>query len=230
MCLNLCLGGISALQSRMLDIRMFIKTVLALLVTMALAAAAVFFGAQQNIDLNETKLHPNTHQSGGKFPNTSPKFLDRFTKNKQVETQLPQRSQPNAAQKQALVDYEKIQETLQQDLRDTFSILLEQAENIDMPNLKDQAYVDIIDYALRSGMFLDAKGILEKINHTELRDTSRGQMAIALARAGQAAEAFELIDQVETDGLRDVLRLQVIEAITLPQNFEPQIVQRLPRE
>lgn len=91
--------------------------------------------------------------------------------------------------------------------------VFEQAENISQPDLRDRAYLDLADYATGKGLFKDAEKAALKIQQVELRDTARSRIAMGLARYGKSDEAFSLIEDVEIDELRDVMRLQVIEAL-----------------
>lgn len=97
--------------------------------------------------------------------------------------------------------------------------LMQQIKAIKSAELKDQAYLDIVNYATERGQFAAADKALALIVQPELRDTARGQMAVFLARSGQTDKAFKIIDQVEIESLRDVLRLQTIEAIVLPPQY-----------
>lgn len=91
--------------------------------------------------------------------------------------------------------------------------VFEQAENISQPDLRDRAYLDLVDYATSKGMFREAERAALKIQQIELRDTARSRIAMGLARFGDSEKAFSLIEDVEIDELRDVMRLQVIEAL-----------------
>ncbi len=107
------------------------------------------------------------------------------------------------------------------DLVRVMPTLMEQADKIATVEIKDQAYLDIVSASVDNKRFNFADEALQKIVQPELRDTARSRMAIALAVAGRAEEAFALIDAVEVDALRDVMRLQVIEALVAPQNLPP---------
>ena len=65
---------------------------------------------------------------------------------------------------------------------------------------------------------------LSKIEQVELRDTARNRMAVAFAKAGHAKKAFAILEDLEVDALRDVMRLQVIEALIVPE--EPSLQER----
>ncbi len=94
--------------------------------------------------------------------------------------------------------------------------VMEQAERIEQSALRDRAYLDIVDYAVSENIFSTAKTAALEIEQAELRDTARSRIAIAYARLGDPNSAFALIDAVEVDELRDVMRLQVIEAMIVP--------------
>jgi len=100
-----------------------------------------------------------------------------------------------------------------------------QAEIIKAAELKDQAYLDIVTYAVTHKLYSASDKAMEKIGQVELRDTARSQIAISLAKDGNTTEAFALIDQVETEELRDIMRLQVIEAMILPTRLPAPNVQ-----
>lgn len=88
-----------------------------------------------------------------------------------------------------------------------------QAEAIEQVDLRDRAYLDLTDYATNKGMFEDAQKAALLIQQPELRDTARSRIAMGMARYGLSDEAFALIEDVEIRELRDVMRLQVIEAL-----------------
>ncbi len=92
-------------------------------------------------------------------------------------------------------------------------VVFKEAQNISQPDLRDRAYLDLTDYATNKGMFKQAERAALKIQQVELRDTARSRIAMGLARFGHSDDAFALIEQVEVEELRDVMRLQVIEAL-----------------
>jgi len=94
------------------------------------------------------------------------------------------------------------------------SIVLREAADIKSDDLKDQAHMDIIGYALRENKYDAAKDVIALINQPELRETARSRVAVSYAKDGQAEEAFDMIDTVEMVDFADVMRLQVIEALT----------------
>ncbi len=99
-----------------------------------------------------------------------------------------------------------------------YATVLAQAENIEIVDLKNRAYLSLIDYGIREGQFERSLDVIENISQAELRDTARSNIAVGLARKGQSDEAFDVLKNVETEALSDVLRLQVIEAMTGPSS------------
>lgn len=91
-----------------------------------------------------------------------------------------------------------------------------QAQQISDESMRDQAYMGLIDYASHEGLFSEAEQAIANIKQVEFRDTARSRIANAYAQKGHSDAAFALIDQVEVDELRDVIRLQAIEALIVP--------------
>lgn len=100
------------------------------------------------------------------------------------------------------------------------------AEKIQSLELRDQAYLDIVDYALLREDFSDAERSMKEINDMALRDTARNRIAIKYALSGESDMAFDLIDTVENVSLRDYMRLQVIEALVVPDRLPQGVVPR----
>lgn len=101
----------------------------------------------------------------------------------------------------------------------TVKIVMAQAAKIEMPELRDRAYLDIVSYGLDHGDYAVAARAMKEIEQIELRDTARNRMAVAYAKDGNAEEAFAILDSLEVDALRDVMRLQVIEAMIAPDQL-----------
>jgi len=93
------------------------------------------------------------------------------------------------------------------DISGTVKVVMEQAKKIEMPELRDRAYLDLVSYALDHGDYDVAAKALTKIDQVELRDTARNRIAIAHAKSGNAADAFGILADLEVDALRDVMRL-----------------------
>ena len=107
--------------------------------------------------------------------------------------------------------------THSKDISATVKVVMEQAKKIEMPELRDRAYLDLVSYALKHGDYDVARQALNKVEQVELRDTARNRIAISYAQDGNAAKAFGILDELEVDALRDVMRLQVIEAMIAPE-------------
>ena len=106
----------------------------------------------------------------------------------------------------------------------TVKIVMTQAAKIEMPELRDRAYLDIVSYGLEYSDYEVASRAMKEIEQVELRDTARNRIAIAHAKDGDAEDAFKILDDLEVDALRDVMRLQVIEAMIAPEQL-PQDMQ-----
>jgi len=93
------------------------------------------------------------------------------------------------------------------------------AEDIKMLKERDRAYLDLVSYGIDHGNYDVAAKALTKIEQVELRDTARNRMAVAYAKEGNAEDAFGILEDIEVDALRDVMRLQVIEAMIAPDEL-----------
>jgi len=105
------------------------------------------------------------------------------------------------------------------DISATVKIVMEQAEKIEMSELRDRAYLDLVSYGIDHGNYDVAAKALTKIEQVELRDTARNRMAVAYAKEGNVEDAFGILEDIEVDALRDVMRLQVIEAMIAPDEL-----------
>ena len=102
------------------------------------------------------------------------------------------------------------------DVQAVYDTVLDQTDTIEIIELKDRAYLSLIDYTIRNQAFDKSKSIVPLISQPELRDTARSNIAVGYARLGQRENAFDVLQNVEIEALSDVLRLQVIEAMTAP--------------
>jgi hypothetical protein len=100
---------------------------------------------------------------------------------------------------------------------DVYKTVLKQTAALEIPELRDRAYLSLIDYIIRHEAYENAPTVISKISQPELRDTARSNLAVGFARKGHRELAFEILEEVETRALQDVLRLQVIEAMTIPE-------------
>lgn len=111
------------------------------------------------------------------------------------------------------------------DVSKTAQLIMAQAEKITMSELRDRAYLDLVSYALDNDDTQTANLAMSKIEQVELRDTARNRMAVAFAENGQAEKAFAILEDIEVEALRDIMRLQVIEALIAPQSHQPSNIQ-----
>lgn len=192
---------------------MFWKILLAFVISICLAGSFVYFGMPVQNGNNS-----GATQSGGL---SQPKnFLEN------MRSKLPSfNSAQNANNQASIATVQPVEPEIYTDKQAIIAQLMEQALQIKAKNLKDQAFLDIVNYATQYGNFDAAKLAMVSIEQKELRDTARGNIAIFMARSGMASEAFDVIDDVEIETLRDVMRLQVIEAIALPHQMPPTIQQ-----
>lgn len=152
----------------------------------------------------------------------TPAFEDK-KKRKKVEKIVkakPETGDDKAASQTQNITTEKaldLEKEINQDLANAHRILakgLIETKKISQPDLQDQGYLRLVDYAVANEIFGRANTIAKLLSSPELRDTARSRIAIGMARSGQSDRAFKLLNDVEVDALKDVLRLQVIEAAT----------------
>lgn len=108
------------------------------------------------------------------------------------------------------------------DQNSVITTVMKQAASISKPELRDQAYFEIVDYALMQNDFTAAEEALSNIVQEDINYTAKSRIAVAFAQRGMAGMAFATIDSVDDAELRDFMRLQVIQALVSPQNLPPQ--------
>jgi len=96
---------------------------------------------------------------------------------------------------------------------DTVGIIMREAAQIESVDLRDRAYLSVVDYTLSHGYFGEAKAALEKIAQPELRETARSRIAVNYAGTGNPEAAFDLVEGVEITDFKDAMRIQIIEAL-----------------
>jgi hypothetical protein len=185
---------------KLISSAMFIKSVIAIVVTAGFAWGVVYYGTDSMLVANNAEPANNLETTKTSVPTNTEVEAQNI---REVTKPIPE---PISGQSS---DPEQI-----------MPILMLQAEKIDTIEIKDQAYLNVVSFSVNQRQYNFADATLQKISQPELRDTARSQIAIALAMDGRAVEAFDVIDTVEIDALRDVMRLQVIEAVivrgTLP--------------
>jgi len=194
---------------------MFIKTVIAMVVTAGFAGGVVYYG----IGTPQSVVKSQPANSSQATNNTQP-----------VKTEGNTEAETESAVEVIKPASEPISEPISEPpaeppaepttgLAQIMPMLMLQAEKINTVEIKDQAYLDVVSFSVSQRQYKFADGAMLKISQTELRDTARSQIAIALAMDNRAVEAFDVIDTVEIDALRDVMRLQVIEALIVPEQL-----------
>ena len=99
--------------------------------------------------------------------------------------------------------------------------VMKEAAAIEKPELRDQAYFEITEFALSEGRYNSARLAHDMIKQDELSYTAKSRIAVAYAQNGQPTKAFKVIGEVDEAELRDFMRLQVIEALIAPENLPP---------
>lgn len=217
---------------------MFWKTLVAGIVAALLAGSVVYYGMPEAQSNNSVSLRTNSQNPDE--PRAQKSIIDRLLKpsdtagktkpkpkTRAPKTQKAEAGESNDIRYYRLEDGEfteidalpiaaSISDAVNPDASMRIMTVMEQADKIRQPDLRDRAYLDVVDYALTEDLFTPANSAMEKIKQVELRDTARARMAINLAEKGDSASAFALIDEVEVSELRDVMRLQVIEALIVP--------------
>lgn len=188
-----------------MDMYMIIKTGFAILITTLFAGGAVYYGTQA------TENNLNKDSTADISLNALRAVQSPDSKSESAQG-MPTPATPSESA--APQPKERLSTA---DASDMIIMVMEQTEKISSSELKDQAYLDVVDFAIAQKFYQVANKAMLKIEQVELRDTARSHIAIALARRGRAQEAFEIINEVEIKALQDVMRLQVIEAMMLPQ-------------
>lgn len=232
---------------------MFIKSAIAMLITIGFAGGAVYYGTGgQDTNSNAVELRaPEKISKTDELPEVP---VDSVEKTKTVTTlttvetvedtqgQTNSEPEPKSAvvpgsqpapelEPEAVIELEPTSESAPEhgsgfNLAKIMPLLMKQTEKISAVEIKDQAYLDIVNFSVSQRQFKFADAAMQEIDQTELRDTARSQIAIGLAMDGRADDAFEVIDAVEIDTLRDIMRLQVIEALILPGKLPPGLVRQ----
>lgn len=95
-----------------------------------------------------------------------------------------------------------------------FEALLEQAGLVEITDARDDAYLNILNFALTEGRYDVAATLVGNLSVPALRDTARQRIGIAHAKAGRMDKAFAVLDDIEITELADPIRLEIIRAVT----------------
>ena len=94
------------------------------------------------------------------------------------------------------------------------SRLIDEADKITEPRLRDQAYLSIVDYGITISDFDGANAVVGKIENSEYRFTAQSNLAVAYARKGNSDGAFAIVSDIADTQFADIVRMQVIEALS----------------
>ena len=218
---------------------MFLKSIITAIIIMTLTGGFIYWGT--DIQPNKADLAPKSTASvedvAAKVIEVSQKETDKKDKDESVWVDLNLRDSSTAVQEGAVDQKEALKSHIAdvvktktpkarpvkaKPVKDAKKLhvmrLLKsgqfEADKITQVDLKDQAYLRLVDYAVVNKKYVDAKALLVSLSSPELRDTARSRIAIGMALSGHDKSAFALLEEVEVEALQDVLRLQVIEAAT----------------
>ena len=150
---------------------MLLKTLVAFIITAAFAGGAVYFGVQPQ---NVGNAVDNTKKTIVESPSKINSFLKKITKKTQ-QTNTARHKDVEVALKSDPTSTSNTMDEIYQNKEDILSTLLAQASQIETVELKDQAYLDIVNYATKFDLYRQADTAMKKIDQIELRDTARGQ-------------------------------------------------------
>ena len=91
--------------------------------------------------------------------------------------------------------------------------VLAQARKLPVVDMRNQAILEIVDFAVDSQDMTQAADLVQELSTPELRDTARARIGAGFARCGKADAAFAVIDDLEIDDLAAPIRLEIITAL-----------------
>ncbi|MGB0906304.1 MAG: hypothetical protein ACPGVT_02330 [Maricaulaceae bacterium] len=186
---------------------MFVKSLILGFISILMAVVLVLVGmpllVQMGVfsDTSFAPAHANSSHAT-QASRTSEGWLGRL---------LPQKDKTKTASKSTSQSSDKARKTSQ--ARTRVNTVMNEVEDMQKAELRDQAYYEVVEYALVHGLFAEALKAHDSIEQEELGYTARAQIAVAYAKKGRSEKAFNMIDEVEDPQLRDFMRLQVIEAL-----------------
>lgn len=205
---------------------MFIKSALAMLITIGFAGGAVYYGTKDIAAAsNEVELRAPekvTHKSNDNADETASEKIAAIV----VPLDEPALEKSNESERKLVSEPEEINQseplpepepTL--NLVEIMPLIMKQIDKMVNLETKDQAYYDVVSFSISQKQYNFADAAMRNIDQIVLRDTARSKIAVGLALDGRADDAFEVIDAVETEPLRDAMRLQVIEALIAPEKL-----------
>ena len=94
-----------------------------------------------------------------------------------------------------------------------YDLILDEARKLQVIDMRNIAFFEIIDYAIDRKNFGRAADILQELSDPELRDTARAKIGVGLAKTGDSEAAFAVLDEMEIDELTASMRLEIITAL-----------------
>lgn len=94
-----------------------------------------------------------------------------------------------------------------------YGTVIAEAEKLLVTDMRNQAYLEIVDHAVDQGDMMQAADIVDELSTPELRDTARARIGTGLARRGDTKAAFAVLDELEIDELSAPIRLEIITAL-----------------
>ncbi len=94
-----------------------------------------------------------------------------------------------------------------------YDAVLDEAKKLMVTDMRNQAVLEIVDYAIDNGDMAQAADLVEELSTPELRDTARARIGTGLARGGKQEAAFAVLNELEIDELSAPIRLEIITAL-----------------
>ena len=94
-----------------------------------------------------------------------------------------------------------------------YTPILAESKKLLVTDMRNQAYLEIVDHAVDHGDMMQAADIVEELSTPELRDTARARIGTGLARRGKTEAAFAVLEELEIDELSAPIRLEIITAL-----------------
>lgn len=94
-----------------------------------------------------------------------------------------------------------------------YEAVLNETKKLMVTDMRNQAVLEIVDYAIDNGDMVEAADLVEELSTPELRDTARARIGTGLARAGKTEAAFAVLEELEIDELSAPIRLEIITAL-----------------
>jgi hypothetical protein len=99
-----------------------------------------------------------------------------------------------------------------------YDLVLQEARKLQVVDMRNQAILEIMDYAVDQGDIGAAADLVDEFANPELRDTARAKIGVGLANRGDAEAAFAVLDEIEIDELTAPIRLEIIAALMATQS------------